>query len=105
MKKYNIKIEPEALEDIRKIVLWYNKKREGLGISFKEKTIVQIDSLDKYAHLYAIRYKEFRCMNIEKFPYMVHYYINESTSTVEVFAVFSTSRNPKIWTDRIEGKI
>lgn len=28
---------------------------------------------------------------------MVHFYINEKEKTVEVFAVISTSRNPKIW--------
>lgn len=104
MRKYKVKIEPEALRDIREIAIWYNEKRAGLGIIFKDKTIEQIDSLDKNAHLYAIRYRDFRCMNIEKFSYMAYFYINERASTVEVFAEISTSRNPKIWTERAGSK-
>jgi hypothetical protein len=43
---------------------------------------------------------EIRCMLVNKFPYMVHFYINEKTSVVEVLAVISTDRNPKIWGEK-----
>jgi len=43
-------------------------------------------------------------MLIKKFPYMVHFYIDPQTSTVEVLAVISTDRNPKIWEEKT-GKI
>jgi hypothetical protein len=39
-------------------------------------------------------------MLVKKFPYMVHFYINEKTETVEVLAVISTHRNPKIWEEK-----
>ena len=39
-------------------------------------------------------------MNIKKFPYLVHFYINEEETSVEVLAVISTDRNPKIWTEK-----
>lgn len=39
-------------------------------------------------------------MLVKKFPYLVHFYINEETNTVEVLAIISTFRNPKIWEDR-----
>jgi hypothetical protein len=39
-------------------------------------------------------------MLIKKFPYMVHFYINEETNVVEVLAVISTLRNPKIWEEK-----
>ncbi len=35
-----------------------------------------------------------------KFPYMVHFYINPKTDTVEVLAVICTDRNPKIWEEK-----
>lgn len=31
---------------------------------------------------------------------MVHFYINDKNIRVEVLAVISTSRNPKIWTEK-----
>ncbi len=39
MKKYKVKIDREALKDIREIAIWYNEKRAGLGNIFKDKTI------------------------------------------------------------------
>ena len=31
MKKYKVKIEPEALADIQEITDWYNETQTGLG--------------------------------------------------------------------------
>jgi hypothetical protein len=35
---------------------------------------------------------------------MAHFYINEEIRAVEVLAVISTSRNPKIWKEKIENQ-
>ncbi|MFN8256552.1 MAG: type II toxin-antitoxin system RelE/ParE family toxin [Bacteroidales bacterium] len=100
MEKYKILIDPEALADIQEITDWYNDKKDGLGIKFQETTIKQIDSLKKNPEIYAIRYNEIRCMLVKKFPYMVHFYINDEKSIVEILAVISTDRNPKIWKEK-----
>jgi hypothetical protein len=100
MKKFNLLIEPEALSDIQEITGWYNGKQAGLGKRFQSTAIRHINSLSKEPQIYAIRYKEIRCMLIKKFPYMVHFYINQETTTVEVLAVISTDRNPKIWEEK-----
>ncbi|MCF6170294.1 MAG: hypothetical protein L3J66_04870 [Bacteroidales bacterium] len=55
-----------------------------------------MNSLNKNPQIYTIRYKEIRCVLIKKFPYQVHFYINDESSALEVLAVISTSRNPKI---------
>lgn len=100
MEKYKVKIEPEALTDIQEITDWYNEAKAGLGKRFQKTAIKHINSLNKDPHIYAIRYKEIRCVIIKKFPYMAHFYINEENKTVEVLAVISTSRNPKIWLEK-----
>lgn len=97
MKKYKVKIEPQALADIQEITDWYNEQQIGLGGRFQKTVIKHINSLCKDPQVYAIRYKEIRCMNIKKFPYMTHFYINDANNTVEVLAVISTSRNPVTW--------
>jgi plasmid stabilization system protein ParE len=97
MKKYKVKIEPEALVDIQEITGWYNEKTAGLGGRFRNTAIKQISSLSNNPQIYSIRYKEIRCLLVKKFPYMVHFYINDENKTVEVLAVISTGRNPKIW--------
>ena len=35
MKKYKVKIEPEALEDIREITDWYNEAQTKPGKKFQ----------------------------------------------------------------------
>jgi plasmid stabilization system protein ParE len=100
MKKYKVKIEPEALTDIQEITDWYNEAQTGLGSRFQNTAIKQINSLNKNPQIYAIRYKEIRCVDIKKFPYMIHFFINDENNTVEVLAVISTDRNPKIWQEK-----
>ena len=100
MKKYKVKIEPEALDDIQEITDWCNEQQKGLGGRFQEMAIKHINSLSKNPQIYAIRYKEIRCLVIKKFPYMAHFYINDKNNTVEVLAVISTDRNPKIWQEK-----
>jgi len=100
MKKYKVKIEPEVLADIQEITDWYNKAQAGLGKRFQKTAIRHINSLNKDPQIYAIRYKEIRCVVIKKFPYMAHFYVNDENNTVEVLAVISTDRNPKIWQEK-----
>lgn len=100
MKKYKVKIEPEALADIQEITDWYNVAKAGLGKRFQKTTIKHINSLSKDPQIYAVRYKEIRCVVIKKFPYMAHFYVNDENNTVEVLAVISTDRNPKIWQEK-----
>jgi plasmid stabilization system protein ParE len=100
MKKFRIKIDPKALADIQDITDWYNQKQEMLGKRFQDTTIKQINKIAMNPHSFAIRYNEIRCMLIKKFPYMVHFYINEKMGFVEILAVISTQRNPKIWEDK-----
>ena len=100
MKKYKVKIEPEALTDIQEITDWYNDAKEGLGKRFQKAAIKHINALNKDPHVYQVRYKEIRCVLIKKFPYMAHFYINDNNNTVEVLAVISTHRNPKIWEEK-----
>lgn len=105
MKRYIVKIDPEALADIQQITDWYNEAQTKHGKRFQETTIKQIDSLSKDPQIYTIRYKEIRCMLVKKFPYMAHFYINEVTNIVEVLAVISTHRDPIIWEEKTDNRI
>jgi plasmid stabilization system protein ParE len=105
MIKFKIKIDPEALADIREITDWYNEQQTDLGKRFQKTLINQIDSLEKSPEIYAIRYNKIRCMIVKRFPHMVHFYINEKLRIVEVLAVIHTNRNPKIWSKKTTRNI
>lgn len=104
MKKYIIKIAPEALAEIQEITHWYNEAQAGLGKRFQNTAVKQINALKKDPQVYAIRYKEIRCVVINKFPYMVHFYINNENKTIEILAVISTDRNPEIWKEKTSNQ-
>lgn len=105
MSKYRVKIDVEALADISDISGWYETQYAGLGKRFQNAVISQINKLSENPQLFAIRYKEIRCMLINKFPYMVHFYINPKTLTVEILAFISTERNPEIWDVKTRHRI
>jgi len=100
MKKYRVKVEPIALADIQEITNWYNERQVGLGKRFQDAAVRHINSLSNNPQKYAIRYKEIRCVKIKKFPYLAHFFINNENRTVEILAVISTYRNPKVWSER-----
>lgn len=94
---YKIKIDKDALIDIQEITDWYNCELQGLGSRFQKQTVIQINALKNNPFIHATRYDDIRCVVIKKFPFLIHYVINESQKAVTVFAIIHTSRNPKIW--------
>ncbi|WP_372950739.1 type II toxin-antitoxin system RelE/ParE family toxin [Mariniphaga sp.] len=104
MKKFKVRIEPDALNDIREISAWYNEQLPKLGTRFQKAAIRQINLLERNPQIYAIRYREIRCVLVRKFPYLVHFYIDENNDAVEVLAVISTYQNPEKWIEKIDKK-
>ena len=100
MKVWTIRVDVDALTDIQDIINWYNTQSKGLGTRFKKQIVLQISSLKDNPEIYSNRYDEVRCMLIKKFPFLVHYSLNNNKNQVQVFAVFHTSRNPAICSKR-----
>ena len=101
MPNFKISVDAEALQDIQDATDWYNEQLPGLGSRFQKQVKNQINSLKKNARGYAIRYGDVRFVLIKKFPFLVHFVLDESRKTVDIIAVLHTSRNPRIWSGRI----
>ncbi len=97
---YSIKIDIDAFNDIQNTSEWYEMQSKGLGLRYKNQTKKQINSLKKNPYLFSIKYDEIRCRKIEKFPFLIHYTIDDELKLVNVFAIFHTSRSPEIWKNR-----
>jgi mRNA-degrading endonuclease RelE of RelBE toxin-antitoxin system len=96
---FKIKIEPEAKEDIQSSIDWYNQQKKGLGKRFLKEVQKAFDTLSKNP-FYQKRYENIFCFPIKKYPYMVHFTIDEVNNTVIVRGVFHTALDPKNWTKR-----
>ena len=99
MKAYTIKIEPEAYQDIQEAIDWYNHQQPGLGGRFQMEIKATFNKLKRHP-FFQIRYDNVHCFLLKRFPYMVHYTIDEENSNIIVRAVFCTSNDPKIWKRR-----
>jgi mRNA-degrading endonuclease RelE of RelBE toxin-antitoxin system len=100
MKPYKVIVGSTALLDIQEITNYYNKCLPKLGSRFQKVVKEQISTLKNSAESYNTRYSNVRCMLVRKFPYLVHFTIDDKKGTVEIFAVIHTSRSPAIWEER-----
>ncbi|HOY51966.1 MAG TPA: type II toxin-antitoxin system RelE/ParE family toxin [Prolixibacteraceae bacterium] len=98
--KFKIVFNPNFQEDITQAVNWYNHQHTGLGTRFFNIVKKQTAELSTSALHFSIRYDDVRCFRVEKFPYLVHYRVNEQARIVKVEALLHTSRNPELWTTR-----
>jgi mRNA-degrading endonuclease RelE of RelBE toxin-antitoxin system len=98
--RFNITIDQEALKDIQEATDWYNKQVKGLGSRFQKQVKVSIGSLKENPVKYSVRYQAVRCVLVKKFPFLIHFTIDENKKIIEIFAVIHTSRNPTIWEER-----
>jgi len=94
---YEVSIDKRALDDLNQAVNYYNLQQKDLG----EKFLVDFDtSLNTLSAnpFFKVRYDDYRCLPLSKFPYMIHYIINEKKKRVEIYGVIHTSLDPeKSW--------
>lgn len=98
MKKhhFNVIVNDEVAGEIQEAVDYYKEKQKTLGTRFYNITKKALKSLEKDALLYQVKYKNIRCLKVNKFPYLIHYRINEKSNTVHVYALICTHKNPDI---------
>jgi len=90
---YPIKINKRALNDIQKALNHYDKIDTSIGDKFQnnlDKTVSTIASNP----FFQIRYSDVRCLMITKFPYMLHFQVNEKKNIVIIRAIINTSKRP-----------
>jgi hypothetical protein len=87
MKSFRIIIDDDALLYIKEAVDWYDKHGENLGSRFKKSVKQQINIIKSNAHSYSVRYKNVHCTLVKKFPFLIHFVIDEKNNVVKILAV------------------
>lgn len=96
MKGFKIKINASAKNDIQEGIKWYNLKVDGLGRNFHQEVKEAFEAI-RSVKFFQIRYDEVRCLPLKKYPYMIHYSVDEVNRQIVIRAVFNTYRDPNIW--------
>jgi len=93
---FRLRILPPAREDIQESIRWYNQRQAGLGRRFHAELKEFLELLSKNP-MFENRYDEVRCVPMRKFPYMVHFTVEEDDRVVVIHGVFHTSLHPSSW--------
>jgi len=94
MKKFTIQFSRQSLIDIEEAIGFYNEQQWGLGNKFHtdfEKTYKSIDINPYFA---SVKYDNVRCASLNKFPFSVHYIVEDNTLSVLIVSVFNTWKEP-----------
>ena len=93
---YKIILLDQAQEDIFEEMLWYEEKQSGLGLSLERSLKAILKQLETYPMMYQIRYDETRIAFPDRFPYGLHYFIEDQK--VYVTALVHQKDDPTKWT-------
>ncbi len=89
---YTFEIKEEAVVDMQEAYDYYEVRKSGLGKRFLNTLEEYFETVQKNPQQYQIKRKPYREAFIKDFPYLIIYEI--VASSIIVFAVFNTSRNP-----------
>ena len=92
-------VAPEAEQDIAEAFWWYERRRAGLGEEFLSSIDACMERIRRQPEMYAVVHEAYRRSLVRRFPYAVFY--EHAESTVTIYAVFHTSRDPKKWRQRL----
>ena len=93
---FTILIEPRALADIQQAINYYDSQQSGLGKKFEAAVDKHFLIISKNP-FFQIRYNGIRCLPIKKFPFLIHFVVDEKRNEVFVISVFHTSKNNTEW--------
>lgn len=94
---FRVDLDQRAYIQIQEAIDYFNDLNNELGQKFFNEISDAIDSLT-INPFYQKRYNNVHCLPLKKFPYMIHFTIDETYFQVKIFAVINTFRNPdKYW--------
>jgi plasmid stabilization system protein ParE len=97
---YHLIISDDSRLDAIEAALWYEDQRPGLGYDFELCLEVALNKLQHNPLYYEKRYQDVRIHFIDRFPFGIHYLIEENT--VRIFGIFHTRKNPSDWIERLK---
>lgn len=101
MKKYELKYFEGVKLDVRDAKAWYKQQQEGLEKQFAASIREAIATLSQAPLAYAIRYRDVRICHTKRFPYNIHFMVDDVSNTITIVAIIHGSRKPGLTCDRL----
>ena len=90
---YKVLFADRFKTDIKESRKWYEEKQKGLGKKFYKEVKDALESIRKTPQ-FQIRYDEIRCLPLKKYPFMIHYVIDDTQNLIVILACIHCSLNP-----------
>jgi len=91
---------PLVYDDIKDTNDFYNSRKKGLGKEFVNSIKLELKTILKNPLLFEIKYNNTRINFMKRFPFGIHFEIQENTNRIVVKGVYHTARNSEIWYER-----
>lgn len=96
----------EAVGEVDDAVLWYQERRDGLGLAFLAALDGAVESIKRWPRAGALvddvaEDLEVRRVPVPRFPYFVAYFVGDEG--IVVLAVAHERRRPRYWGRRAEA--
>ncbi|MEM8528583.1 MAG: type II toxin-antitoxin system RelE/ParE family toxin [Bacteroidota bacterium] len=98
---YSIQLLPQARTDLQEIMAYYKERKKGLDARFFKHLVASIRLLHSNPLIFQVRYKRVRQAPIKKFPFWIHYLVDEQQQQVAIIAVLHSARDPRNWMERV----
>jgi plasmid stabilization system protein ParE len=93
-----VRLRPEAEQDLADAAAWYEEQRQGLGHEFLDEVLTMLSSIAETSLMYPNVHRNTRRAIIHRFPFSV--YFRAENTTIVVVAIMHGSRNPRRWKSR-----
>jgi len=97
-KSFSIELSDEAEVDFDKSYEFYFEDSPKVADTFYKQVNMGFDHIRLNPSSFPIAYKDVRKYVVIKFPFVIYYRIVDVS--IQVIAIFHTSRNPEIWNER-----
>ncbi|WP_140485419.1 hypothetical protein [Flavobacterium sp. GSA192] len=91
--KFKIIVSARAKEEINETALYYESLKKGLGKTFYKTASKYIETL-KTIPFFEVKYNVIRTLPLKKFPYTIHFTVDELEKIVSIQALTSNYQDP-----------
>ena len=93
---FEIELLPQAENELAEAFEWYEEQLAGLGNKLYKEVDYYLTAIGSNPYHYPIKYKgELHTVALNKFPYLIIYWVDKINNLIIVVSIFHTSREPK----------
>jgi len=92
---FNIELLSQAEDELSEAYDWYEEQLTGLGNKLYIEVSHLLNLIETNPYYYPVKYGDLHSAVLNKFPYLIIYWVDEVNNKVIIISVFHTSRKPK----------